>query len=337
MKILVVDDEPMARQILAGALRAMGHEPEALDDPCAALERVRAGDVRLVITDWQMPGMSGPEMCRAVRAAGLTRYVYVVLLTARADRESMLEGLEAGADDFLTKPFDPAELRLRLKNAERLINLESRDLVILTLAKLAESRDHETGEHLERVRVYCRLLAERLAHDPEYAPEVTPEFVQLIYETSPLHDIGKVGIPDCVLLKQGRLDDAEFAVMRSHCQIGAETLGAALAQYPNASFLRMARDIALTHHEKWDGSGYPRGLRGAEIPLAGRVMAVADVYDALRAKRVYKASFEHLVCRRMILDGAGTHFDPGVVRAFDAVHERFDEIGRGRDAAAKAA
>jgi putative two-component system response regulator len=179
---------------------------------------------------------------------------------------------------------------------------------------------------------YSRILAQQLPAMGSYVDEIDPEFVRLVYSTSPLHDIGKVGIPDGVLLKPGRLDDREFEIMKTHAEIGAQTLDAALRRFPSAKFLRMARDIAASHHERWDGKGYPCGLEGQNIPLCGRIVAVADVYDALTSKRVYKNAFAHEVAKGLITKETGTQFDPAVVaaflaaeRAFMAVREQFEE------------
>ncbi|MEM6561552.1 MAG: HD domain-containing phosphohydrolase, partial [Planctomycetota bacterium] len=201
-------------------------------------------------------------------------------------------------------------------------------LTIFSLARLAEARDHETGAHLERVRTYCRLLATQLAEAGQFTDEIDDGFIELIYQTSPLHDIGKVAVPDCVLLKPGRLDEGEFAIMQTHAEAGAETLNAALSENPDAEFLRMARDIALTHHERFDGKGYPQGLRGGDIPLCGRITAVADVYDALTSKRVYKGRFSHDIAQKMIIEERGRHFDPRVVDAFHACAAAFDNVRR---------
>jgi putative two-component system response regulator len=191
------------------------------------------------------------------------------------------------------------------------------------MAKLAESRDPETGLHLERVRCYCRLLAQGLVGVEKFSHIVNAEFIRLMFLTSPLHDIGKVGIPDCVLVKPDRLNDQEFAIMKTHAAIGAQTLEAALRLYPGARVLEMARDIAATHHERWNGSGYPLGLRGEAIPLCGRIMALADVYDALTSRRVYKEAFTHEIARSMILSQSGQHFDPDLVAAFTRLERQF--------------
>jgi len=343
MRVLIVDDDNLAQELLANFLRAQGYQPFIAGDGQAALDILDREAISVVISDWEMPGMDGLELCRRIRAGAVDRYVFTILLTARDSAADLLAGMSAGADEFLTKPFKPEELRVRLAVAERVTSLETRDLTIFALAKLAESRDPETGAHLERVRAYCRLLALNMAKQPKHAATVTPEFARLMYITSPLHDIGKVGIPDFVLLKPGRLDDREFAIMKTHAALGARTLDAALSQYPKVKFLQMARDIAATHHERWDGQGYPNRLRSTEIPLAGRIMAAADVYDALRSRRVYKGPSTHLAARSIIVEASGRHFDPDVIEAFLACEpeimataDRLDEEpaeGRGSAAA----
>lgn len=326
MNILVVEDDAVAAELLKSVLTELGHSATLSTDGREALDLIRNGDGSVVISDWEMPGLNGLELCRAIRAEELGRYIYVILLTHRDSKSHLVEGLTAGADEFMSKPFSPDELSIRLSNAERLLTLETRDLVIFALAKLAESRDPETGEHLERVRAYSRTLAADLAGHEDFPGEITPGFVSLIYKTSPLHDIGKVSIPDHVLLKPGRLDDQEFEIMKTHAQAGAETLGRALKQYPSAEFLRMARDIAGCHHERYDGQGYPKGLAGKDIPLSARIFAVADVYDALVSNRVYKAAFTHHVARETILKGNGTQFDPVVIQAFLRCEDEFKRL-----------
>ncbi len=326
MRVLIVDDDEIALLVLKDTLEGAGLDVETACNGRQAIERLRSGDCRMVISDWEMPEMTGIELCRAIRADDLSGYVYIVLLTGRDAPHERVEGLRAGADDFVSKPFDPAELLARVAGGERVLSLETRDVAIFAMAKLAESRDPETGAHLERVRSFSRVIAQHLATTEKYRDVVTAEYARLIYLTSPLHDIGKVGIPDSVLLKPGRLSDREFEIMKTHCLLGAQTLDAVLWQFPNVKFLQMGRDIAASHHERLDGSGYPSQLAGDAIPLCGRIVALADVYDALTSKRVYKAAFAHDIAKSMILGESGAHFDPDIVAAFVSCEERFISI-----------
>jgi putative two-component system response regulator len=323
VRVLVVEDDPLVADMLRHTLDQLGYEPATCSNGFEALELIRTGLYRLVISDWEMPGMSGIELCRSIRERRLSGYIYIVLLTSRSGTENVVEGYDAGADDFITKPFQPHELSVRLRVGERILALESRDLTIFALAKLAECRDPETGMHLERMREYCRVLAEELSTWGRYRDRIDGDFVQMIYLTSPLHDIGKVGICDSVLLKPGPLNEEEFETMKLHAAIGGQTLDTAAKAHPEAYFLHMARDIAWTHHERFDGTGYPEGLTGTDIPLSGRITAVADVYDALTTKRVYKPAYSHDTARSIILDGKGSHFDPDIVEAFLAREEDF--------------
>ena len=326
MKILIVDDDPDGLEMLSFALEHYGYEVHTASNGREALARLVETQCRLVISDWMMPEMTGLELCRAVREEEFSGYIYFILLTSRDGSDDVVEGMSAGADDFIVKPFEPAELKVRIRAGERILALETRDLMIFSLAKLAEARDSDTGAHLERVQRYSRVLAQHLSGEPHYGRVIDNEFIRLIYLTSPLHDIGKVGIPDHVLLKPGRLTAEEFEIMKRHTIIGAETLEAALAQNPSAGFLRMARDIAAAHHEWYDGTGYPLGLSEGDIPLSARIVALADVYDALTSKRVYKTAFDPDMARDIIVQGRGTHFDPDVVDVFLRCEELFHEI-----------
>ncbi|MDZ4779895.1 MAG: response regulator [Planctomycetia bacterium] len=326
MHVLTVDDDPDALDLLEHALTRFGYHVTRATNGQEALEQVRTGRFQLVVSDWEMPHMTGPELCREIRRRGSSGYIYFILLTSRSGTQNVVDGLNAGADEFLTKPFDPYELYVRLRVAERILTLESRDIVIFSLAKLAEARDPDTGAHLERIRAYCYALAVQLSKTERYRGTIDGDFAQMIYLTSPLHDIGKVGIPDAILLKPGRLTAEEFEIMKQHSPIGAATLDAAASAYPSAKFLQMARDIALTHHERFDGGGYPRGLRGEQIPLCGRIVAVADVYDALTTRRVYKPAYSHDVAKSIIVEGRGSHFDPYMVDAFLAIEDQILDI-----------
>ncbi len=265
------------------------------------------------------------------------------------DKDTNVKAIKCGADDFLIKPFDRILLEARIKTSittkvlhDHLVEYkneleqkvaERTEQVVLTqqvtvfaLAKLAESRDNDTGDHLERMRSYARELAVEVVSKPKYSGLYDDDYVVEIFKSTPLHDIGKVGIPDNILLKPGKLTSEEFEIMKRHTTIGGDTLKAADTEAGCDSFLAMGRDIAYFHHEKWDGSGYPFGLAGENIPLCARIAALADVYDALSARRPYKEPFEHEKCRAIILEGRGSHFDPDVVDAFVALESRFLEI-----------
>lgn len=325
MKILVVDDDQIALTILENVLVDAGHEVELAENGRQALEMLQQDDFPLLISDWEMPEMNGLELCREIRS-DTSRYTYIILLTSHNSQDSVIEGLSAGADDFLSKPFDPDELLVRIRVGERVLSMGSREVVIFAMARLAESRDFETGSHLERIQNYCKVISQHLLDRTEFVELTDNAYARLIYTTSPLHDIGKVGIPDSILLKPGRLTDREFEIMENHTTIGGETLNAALQEFPDAKFLQMARDIALTHHERYDGDGYPHGLKGEDIPLCGRIVALADVYDALISKRVYKEAFAHDVAQSIIFNEAGTHFDPAIVDAFKETADQFVAI-----------
>ncbi len=328
MRILIVDDDPIAIELLGATLEERGYNVVTAYSGQEALDLLAAGEeFQIVISDWEMPGVDGLQLCQAVRERDAGGYIYFILLTAKQATRTTVAGLNAGADDFICKPFDPKELMARIAVAERLLAMETRDLTIFALAKLAESRDPETGSHLERVQRYSEVLARYMWRNQTANEPISPAFPRLIYQTSPLHDIGKVAVPDSVLLKPSRLSDEEFAIMKTHTELGADTLRAAATKHPNAEFLQLAVNIAWTHHERFDGSGYPRGLKAYDIPLCGRIVALADVYDALTSKRVYKAAFTHINAKSIIVKDSGKHFDPAVVEAFLACESQFLAIG----------
>lgn len=326
MRILIVDDESISLELLQNSLVSTGFEIDLAHGGEEALDRLQRERYQVVITDWNMPGMGGPELCQQIRRLPRGGQIYIIMLTMRDTTEDIVEGLSAGADDYISKPFNPAELLVRIRVGQRLLSVQPRDVTIYALAKLAESRDPETGAHLDRVRSMTRLVSQHLLDVGAFADEIDEEFVQLIYDTSPLHDIGKVGIPDHILLKPGRLTDQEFAIMKTHTTIGANCLEAAAKEFPNVRFLTMACEIARSHHECIDGSGYPDGLAGGDIPLSARIMAIADVYDALTSRRVYKEAFTHELACRIIQEDCGTQFDPVVVEAFMANQHEIAEI-----------
>lgn len=269
----------------------------------------------------------------------------VVLCTAYSDYSWMEIMDKLGPTErllILKKPFDNMEVRQMacaltekwelLNQLEALVQerttqiAETRDVAMFVIASLAESRDPETGEHLERIRSYSHILAEELRRDSAYSEWIDDKFISDLYRSSPLHDIGKVGIPDCILLKPGSLTDEEFEIMKEHSTIGSDALGKTIRTVTNAGFLEMAADIAKYHHERFDGSGYPEGLKGKEIPLAARIVAVADVYDALTSSRVYKPAFRPEISYMMICQESGKHFDPVIVDAFIRKHDDFLQV-----------
>jgi putative two-component system response regulator len=323
MRILAVDNDETSLELLKRALTGKGHEVVTARDGKSATSILFGRSFRMVITDWMMPGMDGLELCRWIRSRGFHSYVFIIMLTRRNETADIIEGLKAGADEFLRKPFDPAELDLRVSTGERMLSTEHHQVTIFTLAKLAESRDPETGLHLDRIREYSKILGINLARQNKFADILPYADIENIYYTSVLHDIGKVGIPDTILLKPGPLDEAEFEIMKTHTIIGGKTLGQALAEYPDAQFLEVARNIAFWHHERYDGSGYPHGLSGEDIPLCARIVALADVYDALTSKRPYKKAYPHETACRIILEKRGSHFDPDIVDAFAASDAEF--------------
>jgi len=326
MKILIVDDEIVSRKKMDLLVRSLGHETLVANDGMEAWEIWKTERPRMVITDWMMPGMDGLELCNKIREAEGSQYIYLIMVTSKEDVNDLVMGMDAGADDFITKPFRKEELAVRIRAGERISGFETRDIVIFSLARLVESRDLETGQHLERIRHYSKTLAIAMSQSDNPPEEIDGLFLDNLFLTSPLHDIGKVGIPDYILLKPARLDDREFEIMKRHSLIGFATLHEALKKYPKADYLRMSADIARSHHEKFDGTGYPDGLKGEEIPLSARIVALADVYDALVSKRIYKYAYKHDVARYIIDNEKGRHFDPMVVDAFLEREKEFIEI-----------
>ena len=350
-RILIVDDEPINLKVLADLLRG-DYALSVAKDGVQALARMAADPLPdLVLLDVMMPQMDGHEVCRRLKLEDRTRDVPVIFVTAMGQTEDETRGFEIGAVDYITKPISPSvvmarvrthvalrEARHRLQDqnheledrvAERTREVvATQDVTIRALASLAETRDNETGNHIRRTQRYVRVLAEQLRNHPDYAAELDDRTIDLLFKSAPLHDIGKVGIPDAILLKPGKLDDHEFAVMKTHVTLGRDALMAAEGEVDGQSnsFLRVAREIAFSHHEKWDGGGYPEGLAGTAIPLSARLMAVADVYDALISKRIYKPSWPHDRAVATIHDGRGTHFDPVVLDAFRAVEADFQRI-----------
>ncbi len=320
-KVLVIDDDMAQRLILRSSLEAYGYEVREAENGSEGLEKIfEDPDIRLLLTDLAMPVMDGYEMIKAVRQKEL-RYTYIIVLTSMDDRDSLLRALSMGADDYLTKPVFPDELKLRLESGTRLLKLESQEELIFSLAKLAEFRSDETGYHLERVQLYTRVIGSDISKQhPELklSLSTTEEYSRL----SPLHDIGKVAIPDNILHKPGKLTDEEFEIMKTHASIGGKLIKE-IYEKTGSPYLWFAYQIAMFHHEKYNGSGYPFGKKGDEIPLVARIMAVTDVNDALTSDRCYKKAFPHEKAKSIIVEGKGEHFDPIIVDSFLRQEESF--------------
>lgn len=341
--VFIVDDVPENIQIAMSHLKELDCDFAYATSGEQAMERIAATRPQLILMDVMMPGMSGFQVVEALGRNEKTRSIPVIFLTARAESEDVVRGFRLGGVDYVTKPFKGVELRSRVRNhlelhayrsnLERLVEERSReaellkDVIIEAMGELAEYRDPETGSHIHRTRAYVQLLAEALVAQGHFQDQLTKEYIVLLWKCAPLHDIGKVAIRDSILLKPGKLTPEEFEEMKMHALYGEEVI-ANLEQMAGkpTSFLSCAKDIAGSHHEKYDGSGYPRGLAGEAIPLAGRIMAIADVYDALISKRVYKNSLSHAEAMEIMIEGKGTHFDPILIEAFLEVEPHFRQI-----------
>jgi len=341
-RLLIVDDTPSNIHVLLEGLKDF-YSITAATRGDKGLELARS-DPRpdLILLDVVMDGMDGYQVLEALRQDVRTANIPVIFVTAQSEEKDEARGLALGAVDYITKPFRINIVRARVQNhlelkthrdqLEHMVEEQVRETInshittIFAMSKLAESRDDETGTHLERTRQYCRLLANHLHQTQRYPETIDADFIHRIYQASPLHDIGKVAIPDGILKKPGKLSQEEFEIMKTHTLRGAETLQSVTHSHPHNEFLKFGLEIARSHHEKWDGSGYPDRLRGTEIPLAARIMAVADVYDALTSKRCYKSAMTHDEAREIIRTQSGFHFEPVLVEAFLAIHDQFEEI-----------
>ena len=355
-RILVVDDNEMNRELLVRRLERQGHDVMTAEDGAVALEILDSHRIDLVLLDIMMPNVDGYQVLKKMQADEFLSTLPVIMITAIDEVDSAVKCIEMGADDYLTKPFNAVLLtarinaslekkRLRAQEQKQRKQIEDLNLflsarvrqqvaeiasaqigAIFAMSKLAESRDPETGEHLERMREYCRLMAQVLSKTDKYGPVIDRNFIDNIYSASPLHDIGKVGVPDAILTKPGKLTEEEWIIMRTHPLIGAETLREVDREHPGNSFIKIGIEIAEAHHEKWDGTGYPYGLKAEAIPLPARILALGDVFDALSSKRCYKEAFPSETVVDIIMEGSGRHFDPDVVNAFLEVQEEFAKV-----------
>ncbi|MGL1893428.1 MAG: response regulator [Spirochaetaceae bacterium] len=346
--ILIVDDTPQNIDILFETLGDT-YSIMVATNGFDALESASEQLPDLILLDIMMPGMDGFEVCEKLKSNVKTKDIPVVFLTAMGELKDKTKGFKLGAVDFITKPFEILEViarvetHLSLKMAKDLLKnqnsvldklvkkrtlelMKTQDVTIRMAASLAETRDNDTGNHILRTQNYVSVIANRLFKDSIYSADLNEDKIDLMVKSAPLHDIGKIGVADKILLKPGKLTDLEFTEMKRHAEYGKSALLKAEGELDGNSFLHYAKEIAFSHHEKWDGSGYPMGLSGTNIPLSGRIMAVADVYDALISKRVYKPAFSHTKACELIESNPNTHFDPVIIKCFKEVKEEFRQI-----------
>ncbi len=347
--VLVVDDSEPNIDILVDAL-GNDYEVSVAKDGESALRIIEFESPDLILLDIMMPNMDGYEVCRRLKNNSKTLDIPIIFLTAMDQLQNKTRGFELGAIDYITKPFEILEVKERVKThlalmlakkelsnqniiLEEKVRERTRELTltqsatIISLATLAEFRDPETGGHIKRTQNYVKALAQHLKNHDKFKSFLDDSAIDLLYRSAPLHDIGKVGVPDHILLKPGKLTDKEFEEMKKHTIYGRDAILAAEKTIGSSStFLRYAKEIAYGHQEKWDGSGYTQGAKGEEIPVSARLMAVADVYDALISKRVYKPPFPHSKAVEIIKEGRGNHFDPDMVDAFTELEDDFREI-----------
>lgn len=356
VSVLVVDDAPENLTLINGLLKDKYRVKVANNGERGLTLARTTPQPDLILLDIMMPGINGWDVCRELKANAETRHIPVIFLTARVDADDERLGLEMGAVDYITKPINPPVMLARIATQllvkssadflrDKNVFLENevakrirevsyiQEITALALAALAETRDNETGNHIRRTQHYVKVLAEALRNEPRFASVLTSVYINRLFHAAPLHDIGKVGIPDRVLLKPGRLEPDEFELMKTHAELGAQAIGAATETARgnadvNLEFLDLIHDVAYAHHERWDGRGYPQGLGGEAIPIGARLMALADVYDALISKRVYKPAMSHERAAEIIAEERGRQFDPAVVDAFLANQNAFKEIAR---------
>lgn len=343
-RVLIVDDTPENLKVLGTLLKGEGYDVRVATNGPQALEAARKQLPDLILLDVMMPGMNGYEVCHALKAESALAEIPVIFISALASGDQKVTAFKEGAVDYVTKPFYAEEVIARVRTnvenslyrhrLEDLIQLRTRQLfltqeaTIASMAILAEYRDQETGGHIQRTKLYVRELAVEVNRVRNL--NIGDEEIDLMQQCAPLHDIGKVGIPDAILHKPGPLTAEEFAVMREHPTIGARVISRTMEILGPNSFLTYARELTEGHHEKWDGSGYPQGRAGEDIPLSARIMAVADVYDALRSRRAYKEPMGHEEALRVLTEGDGrtvpAHFDPQVLRALAAIQGTIRDI-----------
>ena len=349
--ILIVDDMPENLSVLGELLHGAGYHVKVATNGLTALNLANQQPrPSLILLDVMMPEMDGHEVLRQLRSNINTREIPVIFLTAMNSDEDEERAFGEGIADYITKPLKPALALARVRSqllvrqarrwlqdqnlaleAEVKRRMQENDLIqavsIRALAHLAETRDNETGAHIQRTQSYIRLLATRLTDHPRFATTLNNKYIEVLSRSAPLHDIGKVGIPDHILLKPEKLTPDEWVIMKTHTTIGSDAIALAERDIDTSvEFLRQAKEIARSHHERWDGTGYPDGLAGDTIPLSARLMAIADVFDALISKRVYKPAITFSEVYRIMQEGRDKHFDPDIIDNFLAGYKEFEAI-----------
>ncbi|HZF70425.1 HD-GYP domain-containing protein [Sulfuricurvum sp.] len=336
-KILIVDDLPENLMMLMNILKE-DYSVIAATNGAKAIELATLDPKPdIILLDIMMPDMDGYEVCRYLQKDIQTRDIPIIFITAKTEADDEAKGLDLGAVDYIGKPVVPAIVRARVRNhlelkrhrnhleelvAQRTYQLKkAQESVIEAMGMVAEHRDPETGSHISRTKAYVNLISLELAKLPKYKKVLTPRIIELVTNAAPLHDLGKIAISDSILLKEGPLTPEEWEIMKTHPLIGEETINMAEQKFKDNDTLLIAKDIAGAHHEKWNGTGYPRGLKGENIPLWGRIMAVADVYDAIISHRSYKKAMSHKSAISYLLEKKGTQFDPEIIDAFMVVAE----------------
>ena len=361
--VLIVEDSPIIRRLIRDQVKKLGYEAREAENGAEALVEMEKGLPDCIILDLMMPVMSGPELLEKMQESETLKNIPVIVVTALSDMDKIVYCIDHGAADYMQKPFRAQILRSRLNSCierkkfhdremelqkqlvdhntrlEERVKKQVREITaaqmstIFAMCKLAESRDEDTGEHIDRTREICYLLAKRLLEKPDPGDEAPPaDLPENIHTAAPLHDIGKVAISDLILQKPGKLTPEEFDTMKTHTSAGAVLLADVDDLHPGNAFIHMGRDIALYHHEKWNGKGYPNSLAGYDIPVSARIMALADVYDALTHQRCYKPAMSHEDAMKIILEGRGEHFDPYLVDLFVELERDIIDVAKQLDA-----
>ncbi|MCF6282848.1 MAG: two-component system response regulator [Candidatus Polarisedimenticolaceae bacterium] len=350
-KILIVDDESFYIDVLVNLLSDDYNITVAKSGEQALNRADSDSPPDLILLDILMPTMDGYEVCRRLKSQPNTATIPIIFLTVKSEVEDEIKGFNLGASDYIIKPMSPPIVKSRIRthlaldHAHKKLKAQNKvleqrvlertreiqqtqDVAIYCLASLAETRDNETGNHIRRTQHYVKLLAKYLQDHPRFRHRISDEYIDILFKSAPLHDIGKVGVPDRILLHPGKLEGEDWTEMKRHAQYGRDAILTAEKDLGSTSFLRLAREVAYSHHECWDGSGYPEGLKEDDIPLSGQLMAVADVYDALISQRVYKEAFSHEKAVAIIFAGSGTRFDPDIIEAFTILQDEFNNIAK---------